>query len=394
MTPAARLQAVIDILSAGAAQPLDRQLKTWFRGHRFAGSGDRRAITDRVYAIFRNHARFAHRMGSDAPRALAIASLLSENENPENHFSGGYGPAPLTEAERAAIAAAPAPAPSWVEGEYPKWLEDELRRSFGERLMEEMHGFQHRAPVDLRVNTLKANRAEVLRVLKEGGFAAAALDLPDAIRGESGAPLSAHPLYETGAFEIQDWAAQKSVALAKAMPGMRVLDLAAGAGGKALALAAAMQNQGSLLAFDDKPARLKPLAERAARAGATIITVADKRGGPLWGNGRFDLVFLDAPCSGTGTWRRHPELKWHLTPGRLQELQAVQDWLLADAARHTRPGGQLVYATCSILMCENQDRVERFLAAHPDFSRRAPDFHASPASTDSDGFYAAMLCRA
>jgi 16S rRNA (cytosine967-C5)-methyltransferase len=393
MTPAARLQAVIDILSEATPQPLDRQLKAWFRGHRFAGSADRRAITERIYAIFRHHAHFTHRMGAGAPRALVIASLLAENQNPEEYFSGGYGPQPLNDAERAAIAAESSPVPSWVEGEYPEWLEGELRRSFGERLPQEMRAFQRRAPVDLRVNTLKANRAEVLRALKRDGFAATALDLPDAIRCQSGAPLSAHPLYESGAFEIQDWAAQKSVVLAEARPGMRVLDLAAGAGGKALALAAAMQNQGSILAFDDKRDRLKPLAERAARAGANIITVAKARGGPLWGNGRFDLVFLDAPCSGTGTWRRHPELKWHLTPERLKELQGVQDWLLADAARHTRPGGQLVYATCSILMCENQDRVDAFLAAHPDFSRMAQDFHASPASTDSDGFYVAKLIR-
>lgn len=394
MTPAARLQAVIDILSTAATQPLERQLKVWFRGHRFAGSGDRRAITERVYAIFRHRAHFMHRMGSGNARALAIASLLAENENPENYFSGGYGPAPLSDAERVAIAAAPGSLSSWVEGEYPEWLEPELRRSFGERLPEEMGAFQQRAPVDLRVNTLKADRADVLATLKHDGFAATALDLPDAIRCEPATPLSAHPLYESGAFEIQDWAAQKSVALAEAKPGMRVLDLAAGAGGKSLGLAAAMQNQGSLLAFDDKPERLKPLPERAMRAGVGIITVAEKRGGPLWGDGRFDLVFLDAPCSGTGTWRRHPELKWHLTQARLEGLEAVQDRLLADAARHTRPGGRLVYATCSILMCENQDRVAAFLGAHPDFSRAGADFLASPATTASDGFFMATLERA
>jgi 16S rRNA (cytosine967-C5)-methyltransferase len=395
MTPAARLQAVIEILGAGASEPLDRQIKGWLRGHRFAGAKDRRAIAEQVYAIFRQRAHFAHRMGSEEPRALVIASLLAAGENPQALFTGGYGPSPLTEAERAAIARLPPPAPASVDNEYPVWLEDELRRAFGARLPDEMRGFQTRAPVDLRVNTLKAERAEVLAALHADGFAAEILpELPDAIRCAPAANLTAHPLFASGAFEIQDWAAQRAVALSGAGPGMRVLDLAAGAGGKSLALAAAMQNRGKLLAFDDKPERLKPLAERAGRAGASVITIAEKRGGPLWGDGRFDLVFLDVPCSGSGTWRRQPELKWRLTPERLAALQRIQDRLLADAARHTASDGKLVYATCSILPGENQDRVENFLAAHPMFRRTRADFLASPALTQSDGFYAAFLARA
>src|SRR5262249_56780400 len=156
----------------------------------------------------------------------------------------------------------------------------------------------------------------------------------DGRRCPPGVALTDHPLYRTGAFEIQDASAQRSVVLSDAKPGMQVLDLAAGAGGKSLALAASMENQGRLLAFDDKPERLKPLAERAARAGASMITIAERRGGALWGNGRFDLVFLDVPCSGSGTWRRQPELKWRLTPERLAELGRIQGWLFADAARH------------------------------------------------------------
>jgi 16S rRNA (cytosine967-C5)-methyltransferase len=394
MTPAARLQAVIEILSAGGARPLDRQLKDWFRSHRFAGSKDRHAITDRVYEIVRHRARFAHRMGSDEPRALVIASALAAGEAPESLFTGGYGPSPLTDAERAASAQAPLPEPSWVAGEYPPWLEGELTRAFGARLEFEMAAFQARAPVDLRVNTLKAKRSDVIAALRADNFTCETpAELDDAIRCPPGVNLTAHPLYLSGAFEIQDWAAQRAVTLSDAQPGMRVLDLAAGAGGKSLALAAAMQNRGSILAFDDKPERLAPLTERAARAGASVITIAQVRGGPLWGNGRFDLVFLDVPCSGSGTWRRQPELKWRLTPERLTELRGIQDWLFADGARHTAPGGKLVYATCSILPQENQDRVEAFLSAHPMFKRAQPDFHASPATTASDGFYAAFLSR-
>ncbi len=394
MTPAARLQAAIEILSLGGARSLDRQLKDWFRGHRFAGSKDRHAITERVYDIVRHRARYAYRIGADDPRTLAIAALLAQSIEPETVFTGGYGPAPLTEEERAAIARTPPPAPSWVVNEYPLWLEEELLRAFGAGLEPEMAAFQTRAPVDLRVNTLKARRAEILEILRADGFdCEIPAELSDAIRCATGVNLTAHRLYASGAFEIQDWAAQRAVVLSAARPGMRVLDLAAGAGGKSLALAAAMQNKGSLLAFDDKEERLVPLAERAARAGASIITIAHKRGGPSWGDGRFDLVFLDVPCSGSGTWRRQPELKWRLTPERLAELQGIQDWLFADAARHTAPGGKLVYATCSIFPRENQDRVETFLAAHPAFRRTQPDFKASPASTASDGFYAAFLMR-
>ena len=145
MTPAARLQAVIEILGTDTAQPLDRQLKAWFRDHRFAGSKDRRAITERIYATFRAHAHLAHRMASDAPRALIIAALLAEGEDPEALFTGGYGPAALTEAERVAIAAAPLSTPAWVDGEYPEWLEPELTRAFGDRLPEEMKALQQRA---------------------------------------------------------------------------------------------------------------------------------------------------------------------------------------------------------------------------------------------------------
>jgi 16S rRNA (cytosine967-C5)-methyltransferase len=188
---------------------------------------------------------------------------------------------------------------------------------------------------------------------------------------------------------------------------MAVLDLAAGAGGKALAMAAAMQDQGRILAFDDKAERLKPLAERAARAGASIIALAEGRGGPAWGNGKFDVVFVDAPCSGTGTWRRQPELRWRLTPRQLTELTGIQDGLLDEAARHTAPGGLVLYATCSVLPVENQDRVQSFLARRPEFSLvnladgwaghpppgLAGDFRASPARTGTDGFFAAGLRR-
>jgi len=413
MTPAARLQMAIEILDGleQTAQPADRFLKSWFRNRRFAGSKDRRAIAERVFSVQRRRAHLSHRLGQQTSRALVIASLLEGGEDPALLFTGGYGPAPLTEEERAAIAAPASSAPDWVQGEYPSWLEEDLCRAFGARLLEEMSALQQRAPVDVRVNSLKAKRPDVLAALKAEGYAATATPhSPWGIRippGEGSAALAKSPLFESGGFEFQDEAAQLAALGARAEPGMRVLDLAAGAGGKPLALAAGMNDQGSILAFDDKADRLAPMAERAGRAGAACIKIAEKRGGPLWENGKFDLVFLDAPCSGTGTWRRQPELRWRLTPERLAELNRIQDWLLDDAARHTGPGGRLIYATCSLLGCENQDRVAAFLSRNKDFvpidlaagwegkpvRGLGAAFRATPQATGTEGFYCAGLRR-
>jgi len=409
MTPAARLQMAIDILEAldQTAQPVDRFLKSWFRTRRFAGSKDRRAIAERVFSVQRHRARLGHRMASAGPRALVIAALLEEGEDIGALFSGGYGPEPLTDEERAAIAATPPPAPSWVQGEYPAWLEEQLARAFGDRLLEEMTAFVGRAPTDIRVNSLKTDRDAVIAALAAVDMVSAATPYaPHGVRisGDAG-NLSRSALFESGAFEFQDEAAQIAAELAGAAPGMRVLDLAAGAGGKALAFAAAMQNHGEIIACDVRGEALFELEKRAARAGATIIKTLLLE--PAQPSGRFDLVFLDAPCSGTGTWRRQPELRWRLTPARLAELIALQDQLLDMGAALVKPGGRLVYATCSILPVENQDRLAAFQARHPGFmplnlaenwSGRVPpglgqDFQASPLLTGTDGFYCAALGR-
>ena len=409
MTPAARLQMAIDILEAldQTAQPVDRFLKSWFRTRRFAGSKDRRAIAERVFSVQRHRARLGHRMASAGPRALVIAALLEEGEDIGALFSGGYGPEPLTDEERAAIATTPPPAPSWVQGEYPAWLEEQLARAFDDRLLEEMTAFVGRAPTDIRVNSLKTDRDAVIAALAAVDMVSAATPYaPHGVRisGDAG-NLSRSALFESGAFEFQDEAAQIAAELAGAAPGMRVLDLAAGAGGKALAFAAAMQNHGEIIACDVRGEALFELEKRAARAGATIIKTLLLE--PAQPSGLFDLVFLDAPCSGTGTWRRQPELRWRLTPARLTELTALQDRLLDEGAALVKPGGRLVYATCSILPLENQDRLAAFQTRHPGFtplnlaenrSGRPPpglgrDFQASPLLTGTDGFYCAALGR-
>ncbi|MBA2589761.1 MAG: RsmB/NOP family class I SAM-dependent RNA methyltransferase [Alphaproteobacteria bacterium] len=404
MTPAARLQMAIEILEGleTTTQPTDRFLKSWFRIRRFAGSKDRRAIAEQVFAGQRRRAQLAHRMGSDSPRARMIAALLESGDDIAALFSGGYGPAALTDAEQAGIAATPPPAPDWVRGEYPQWLEEELQRAFGERLPEEMAAFIARAPTDIRVNTLKTTREDVLAAI---GIACAPTPYaPHGIRitGDAAA-LSKSPLFEVGAFEFQDEAAQIASVLCGAQPGMRVLDLAAGAGGKSLALAAAMQNQGEIIACDVRGEALFELEKRAARAGVSIIkTLPLDHGQP---SGPFDLVLVDAPCSGTGTWRRQPELRWRMTPGWLAALTETQDKLLDQAAARVAPGGRLVYATCSVLPVENQDRVAAVQARRPGFTPvnlaegwgsgpppgLAWDFRTSPAKTGTDGFYCAGL---
>jgi 16S rRNA (cytosine967-C5)-methyltransferase len=410
MTPSARLQMAIEILERleETTQPFDRFLKAWFRQRRFAGSKDRRAIAELVFSVTRRRARLAHRMAGQTPRALVIASLLDEGQDIDSFFGGGYGPAPLTPQERSVIATRPPPEPDWVQGEYPQWLEPELKRAFGDRLVAEMAAFIARAPTDIRVNTLKSGRDAVMGALAEKGLRAAPMPYaPQGIRIDSeAANLTGSSLFESGAFEFQDEAAQIASELAVARPGMRVLDLAAGAGGKSLALAAAMQNQGEIVACDVRGEALFELEKRAARAGATIIKPLPlDHARPA---GLFDLVFLDAPCSGTGTWRRQPELRWRLTPERLADLTRLQDRLLDQAAGLVKPGGRLVYATCSILPVENQDRVAGFLERHtgfralnlaenwagPALQGLGRDFQASPASTGTDGFYCAGLFRA
>jgi 16S rRNA (cytosine967-C5)-methyltransferase len=414
MTPAARLQMAIEILEGleKTAQPTDRFLKSWFRIRRFAGSKDRREIANRVFAVQRTRASLAHRMGGDTPRALVIAALLEADEDIATLFTGGgYGPEPLTDGERAAIAATPPPAPLWMRGEFPQFLEDELTGAFGDRLLDEMVALQSRAPADLRVNTLKAGRTEVIAALNADGVICAATPYaPHGIRiGSDATNLSKSALFESGAFEFQDEAAQIAAELCDARPGMRVLYLAAGAGGKTLAFAASMQNQGEIVACDVRGEALFELEKRAARAGATIVKPL-----PLdhaQPSGPFDIVFVDAPCSGSGTWRRQPELRWRLTPERIAYLVSVQDQLLDQAALLVRPGGRLFYATCSVLPVENQDRVAAFHARHfgfealnlaenwPKISEASlppglgPDFRASPVTTGTDGFYCAALRR-
>jgi 16S rRNA (cytosine967-C5)-methyltransferase len=418
LTPAARLQAAIEVLDglAGTAQPVDRYLRDYFRMRRYAGSKDRAAVAEQVYAVMRHRSSLAWRMGNDDPRALMIGAVLAEGvavDALSSLFDGRQHHAlALTDAERAIIATPPSGEPPlYVRGEFPAFLEPELTRALGPTLLDEMLALQTRASIDLRVNTLKAKRDAVMASLRTEGYAVEPMPYsPYGLRlrpGEGSARLNLSPLFVDGAFEFQDEAAQIAALLCGVQPGMRVLDFAAGAGGKALAFAALMQNRGEIVAHDVDPARLRHLAPRVTRAGATIIRPVGERP-----TGTFDVVLVDSPCTGTGTWRRQPELRWRIRPERLHSLNTLQDDLLEQGGEHTAPGGRLIYATCSLLPCENEDRIAHFLSRHSDFAELAVSevwrtaavnappppgllhiFQATPLRTGTDGFFTAVLQR-
>lgn len=416
MTPAARAQAAIEILAAlqNTAQPVDRFLRDWFRLRRYAGARDRAAVAERVYDIFRHRASYAWRMGSDHPRALVIASLMHENAQIPKIFDGShYAPAPLNDAEMKALTTPPQQPPSLtVSGEFPDWLELELTRSLGNEVLPELQAMLSRAPIVLRANRLETTRDRVCRELAALGFAPQPTKFaPDGIRLNPGAGLNAlqkTELFKNGGFEFQDEGSQIVTCLVEAKSGQHVLDFGAGAGGKALALAAAMQNHGLIDAFDVQAERMTPIAERAQRAGAIIIRTVANRASLAQD---YDAVLIDAPCSGSGTWRRNPDAKWRLTAESLDKLHQVQAEILDRAAAHVRPGGRLIYATCSLLRSENEDAISAFLSRNCAFrhialesiwnrvfSTTAPlgsghDFHGSPLKTGTDGFFASIMLR-
>jgi len=429
MTPAARLSAAIDVLGEIEARrrPAADVLKDWGLSHRFAGSSDRAAIAGLVYDALRRKASAAWLMGGGGPRAAAIGMLRLErgldSASIEALCSGArFAPAPLSEVEKAALASSTlAGAPAPVAGDYPDWLDPHLARVFGEERAAEGVALATRAPLDLRVNTLKAEREEVLPKLAHHGAAPtrwSPFGLRIRLSADAKNPaIHAEPSFRKGEIEVQDEGSQLAALLAGAKPGEQVVDLAAGAGGKTLALAAAMENRGQIYATDIDKRQLVPIHERITRAGARNIQVRTPRGeadmlGDL--DGRADLVVIDAPCTGTGTWRRNPDAKWRVRPGALAERLKQQTALLDRAAALVRPGGRIAYITCSVLDEENGDQVRAFVGRHPYFSVEKPADAAkvlgeraylfaqaalistagllmTPRRTDTDGFFVSLL---
>lgn len=415
MTPAARIQAVIDILAEimTTPRPADTLTSAYFRTRRFIGSKDRQAINTRLYRIMREYLRLSWWVGEAGAqvtaRTLVIASLVIDREHNaqsiERSFSGDrYAPGELTREERNLAVFLEDKnlndnrMPVSVRCECPTWAEESLRRALGDRFEAELTAMLTPAPLDLRVNTIKAERDEVLAQLKEDGLDAhAGRHSPNAIRVFGRPQISQHPLFKDGCIEIQDEGSQMVAVVADAQPGEQVVDFCAGAGGKTLALGASMQNKGRVIAMDVLGGRLLRAKERFRRAGLHNIETrqltSERDKYVKRHQGAFDLVLVDAPCSGTGTWRRDPDKRWRqLGPG-LVTLLPLQRQILDSAYRMVKPSGRLVYATCSLLPDENEDQIDMFLAAHPDFTRLRPDMKLTPARDDTDGFFAAVLKR-
>jgi len=382
MRPGARVSAAIEIITTilSRYQPVPVALEDWGKAHRFAGSGDRNVIGHLVYDGLRHKASSAHVLASSSPRALVLGGLRAHGTSAAEISAmctgADHSPESLSTEEHMRLEAwSLADAPVWVKGNMPEWLAPSFDRAFGSRAAEEGAALAARAPADLRVNTLRAEPDKVLEALTP--FAAEPCAMaPNGIRiplpsGYGRTPnLMAEEGYQSGWFEIQDEGSQIAAALTCAQAGEQVLDLCAGGGGKSLAMAAAMRNKGQVFAYDSDRMRLKPIFARLDRAGVRNVQMlrgGDEAALEALGN-RFDLVLADCPCTGTGTWRRRPDAKWRLKPDALAARIRDQQQVLARATRHVKPGGRLVYVTCSVLPEENTDQVAWFLKAYPDFT--------------------------
>lgn len=381
MRPGARISAAIEVLGEviDRHRPVALALGDWGKAHRFAGSGDRSAIGNLVYDALRRRSSLAWALGADTPRAIALGAAPEALGVPpaaiaEMCTGDDHAPPPLDDREREGLTEMPAGAPAHVAADVPEWLWPEFERTFGSRAGAEGQALARRAPADLRVNTLKSTRERVLKSLAPFG-AAATPHSPTGVRiaaptGPARTPnLQAEAAFQAGWFEVQDEGSQIAAFMTGVKPRQQVLDLCAGAGGKSLAISAIMHNTGQIYAYDDDRERLKAIYERVKRAwtrNIQILRARDKAALAALGD-RFDIVLVDAPCTGTGVWRRRPEAKWRLKPGNLESRMAEQVVVLDTAARHVKPGGRLVYVTCSVLGPENTGQVSAFVARHPEF---------------------------
>lgn len=392
MTPAARLSAAIDILDRIlGGDPATLTLTNWGRQSRFAGSRDRAAVRDIVYDCLRRKRSYAFPFGAETGRNLVVSHARATVPEWLEMFTGtGFDPDPITAEEHAALDQERA-LPDPVRLNFPDFLAQELHTSLGADFDPVLNAMLDRAPIDLRVNRMKATLDEAASLL-------AADDVEtQTIPGlETGLRVTANPrrvaqskAYQRGIVELQDASSQSVALFAEAKPGMDVLDYCAGGGGKSLALYDQIRGDGRIVAHDIAPVRMNDLPSRAARANARV-TVAQP-GHAALRKGAFDLVFVDAPCSGTGSWRRTPDAKWRMTPRDLDNLDKIQTQILNNAVEYLRPNGALIYATCSLLARENARRVASFIDGDPSYGVEKEVF-LTPLSM-GDGFYASRIGR-
>lgn len=428
MKPGARLIAAIEVLEAiERHRPAAEALAEWGRMHRFAGSGDRAAIGNLVYDVLRRRSSLAARMMDDSARALVIAAApralgLTTAAVAAAADGSAHALAPLTDAERAGLEREILPeAPPHVRADVPEWLAPSLERVFGAAMVAEGEALARRAPVDLRVNRFKADREKVLKVLAPHGaettpWSPVGVRLPAPEGAGRQYNVEAEPAHGKGWFEVQDEGSQIAALLVGAAPRLQVLDLCAGAGGKTLAMAGEMRNTGQIYAYDSHRQQLRPIFERLKRAGARnvqVLNAGDTAALSALGP-RFDRVLVDAPCTGSGVWRRRPDSKWRVRPQALADRISEQRAALALAAPMVKPGGRLVYVTCSLLPEENIDQVAAFLADAPEFriepyatawtavlpgdpprsaDGREDSLLLTPRSHATDGFFIAVLAK-
>ncbi len=437
MKPGARLQTAIELLDrieAESGKPADAVLADGFRARRYAGSKDRSAIAEVVYGVLRHRAQLDWWLEKRAmepggrTRALAFAVLTGRYEAaalPTTQSEGDYAVAALSAQEADWLAALDGGAladpdqPAAVASNLPEWVVNRFRDQFGAGWEAQARALMNEAPVDIRANLLKTTRDDLAERLRDDGIEAAPCRLsPVGIRLTQRRPLTGVKPFKEGLLEVQDEGSQLVALLVDAKPGQKVVDFCAGAGGKTLAIAGQMENRGRIVACDTSEARLNRAADRLKRAGSftverRVLTSAKdkwvKRRAARF-DGGFDRVLVDAPCTGSGTWRRNPDQKWRVVEADLAELTRLQSEILDSAARLVAPGGRLVYATCSLLKDENEDRLAAFLEQRPDFFLYpyadiwretvggAPPVEGdmlrlTPADHGTDGFFAAVLGR-
>jgi 16S rRNA (cytosine967-C5)-methyltransferase len=416
-----RLAAAIEVLEDidRRHRPVADALKDWGLSHRFAGGGDRAAIGNIVYDALRRKRSAGWLLGEDTPRAFGFGALLLEGGRTvaslnEALESDRFAPPPLSDAEQKAVEERRLTnAPPEIRADIPDWCVPLFEQAFGDTWVEEGAAFATRPPLDIRVNTLRADRDKVLAELKQTGAQATAI-APHGLRiapidGDGRHPnVQAEAAFQKGWFEVQDEGSQIAAELSGAKAGMQVLDYCAGAGGKTLALSAAMENHGQVFAHDAERARLAPIFDRVRRSENRNVQVVSKPTelAPL--SGRMDIVVVDAPCTGSGTWRRRPDAKWRLTPRQLDARTSEQASILDAAKAFVKPGGLLVYITCSVFGEENAVQTAAFRDRTPGFTlldhdalwrdhfpgheaaRRidpAGGICLSPALSGTDGFY-------
>lgn len=422
-----RVQAAIEILGDidKRKRPASEALKDWGNAHRFAGSGDRAAIGNIVYDALRNRSANGWLIGSDKPRGLVMSTLVHNwNMLPESiasEFDGDkFAPEGISQKEQSALDAGSLKnAPEHIQGNVPEWCIGSLQSNFDDEWVHEARQLCKRPPLDMRVNTLKANRDKVVKQLRRWDVAKTdisetGLRISAGSRGSRLPNVQSEAAFQKGWFEIQDHGSQIVSDLVYARPGENILDFCAGAGGKTLALAGSMENRGQIHAYDADKTRLAPIYERTKRAGLRNVQIhpPDEDLGALVA--KMDRVVVDAPCTGSGTWRRRPDAKWKLNQANLEERLREQEEVLSEAAPFVRTGGYLAYVTCSIFPEENENQIYAFIEDNPQFellsvgevwqdlygfdkpqpwSADMKTITLTPASTGTDGFFFSVMER-